>query len=83
MATSLVQRLLSSIADRGRTLLGSVGRAPIDQLCHELVSERGEASGTAIAREITDRYRELNAAQRLRFFEALLAPMAGRSGCGT
>ncbi len=73
MPTNLVQRLLSSIADRGRTLLGSVGRAPIDQLCHELVSERGEASGTAIAREITDRYAELTAPQRTRFFEALLA----------
>jgi len=74
MATNLVQRLLNSIADRGRTLLGGVGRAPIEQLCHDLVSERGEASGTAIAREITDRYRELSPAQRVRFFEALLAP---------
>jgi malonyl-CoA decarboxylase len=72
MATNLVQRLLSSIADRGRTLLGSVGRAPIDQLCHDLVSERGEASGTAIAREITDRYNDLSPPQRTRFFEALL-----------
>jgi malonyl-CoA decarboxylase len=67
-----MRRVLSSIADRGRTFLGSVSCAPIEQLCQDLVSERGEASGTAIAREITDRYRELTAAQRLRFFEGLL-----------
>jgi len=72
MASSLVRFLLSSIADRGRTFLGNLSHAPIDQLCQDLVSERGEASGTAIAREITDRYRELTPAQRLRFFEALL-----------
>jgi malonyl-CoA decarboxylase len=74
MASDLMRRVLSSIADRGRTFLVSVSRAPIEQLCHDLVSERGEASGTAIAREITDRYRELTAAQRLRFFEGLLGP---------
>jgi malonyl-CoA decarboxylase len=72
VASNLVRRVLSSIADRGRTFLGSLSRAPIEQLCQDLVSERGEASGTAIAREITDRYRELTAAQRLRFFEGLL-----------
>jgi malonyl-CoA decarboxylase len=72
MASNLVRRVLSSIADRGRTFLGSISRTPIEQLCLDLISERGEASGTAIAREITDRYRELNSAQRLRFFEGLL-----------
>lgn len=74
MASNLMQRVLSSIADRGRTFLGSLSRSPIDQLCQDLVSERGEASGTAIAREITDRYRDLTAARRLRFFEGLLNP---------
>jgi malonyl-CoA decarboxylase len=72
MAFNLTRRALNSIADRGRTLLASVSCAPIEQLCHDLVTERGEASGTAIAREITDRYRELTGAQRLRFFEGLL-----------
>jgi len=67
-----MRRVLSSIEDRGRTLLASVSYAPIEQLCQDLVSERGEASGRAIAREITDRYCELTAAQRLRFFEGLL-----------
>ncbi len=72
VATDLVRRVLSSIADRGRTFLGGLSRQSLDQLCVDLVSERGEASGTAIAREITDRYRELNAVQRLQFFEHLL-----------
>ena len=72
MASNLVRRVLTSIADRGRTFLGGASHAPIDQLCRDLVSERGEASGTAIAREITDRYGQLNAAQRMRFFEGLL-----------
>jgi malonyl-CoA decarboxylase len=75
VAANLVRRVLSSIADRGRMFLGSVSHAPIEQLCQDLVSERGEASGTAIAREITDRYRQLIPAQRLRFFEGLLSPL--------
>ena len=75
VAANLVRRMLSSIADRGRMFLGSVSHAPIEQLCQDLVSERGEASGTAIAREITDRYRQLIPAQRLRFFEGLLNPL--------
>jgi malonyl-CoA decarboxylase len=74
MASNLMRRVLSSIADCGRTFLGGVSCAPIEQLCQDLVSERGEASGMAIAREITDRYRELTAGQRLRFFEGLLSP---------
>ena len=72
MACNLMRRVLSSIADRGRTFFAGVSCASIEQLCQDLVSERGEASGTAIAREITDRYRELTPEQRLRFFERLL-----------
>jgi malonyl-CoA decarboxylase len=71
-STNLVRRLLHSIADRGRSFLDNLARTPIEKLCRDLVSERGEASGTAIALEITDRYRGLNAADRLRFFEGLL-----------
>jgi malonyl-CoA decarboxylase len=71
-STNLVRRLLLSIADRGRSFLDNLARVPIEKLCRDLVSERGEASGTAIALEITDRYRGLNAADRLRFFEGLL-----------
>ena len=72
VAANLMRRVLSSIADSGRTFLGSIARASLEELCQNLVSEHGEASGTAIAREITDRYRDLTPEQRLRFFEGLL-----------
>src|SRR5437660_1214802 len=70
--------LLTSISGRGGTLLRRAGSseakrdgAELISLCEALVSGRGEASGTAIAREILDRYRHLSDAQRLAFFEAL------------
>jgi malonyl-CoA decarboxylase len=70
--------LLASISERGRTLLrrgGSSGTkrdaSELIQLCDALLSGRGEASGTAIAREVLDRYHDLDEAGRLSFFEAL------------
>jgi malonyl-CoA decarboxylase len=70
--------LLTSISERGRTLLRRVGSsepkqdgAELISLCEALLSGRGEASGTAIAREVLDRYRHLNDAERLAFFETL------------
>jgi malonyl-CoA decarboxylase len=70
--------LLASISERGRTLLrrgGSSGTkrdaSELIQLCDALLSGRGEASGTAIAREVLDRYHDLDEAGRLSFFETL------------
>jgi malonyl-CoA decarboxylase len=70
--------LLTSISERGRTLLRRVGSpeakpdgAELIGLCEALLSGRGEASGTAIAREILDRYHHLDDAERLALFEAL------------
>ncbi|HVB98440.1 MAG TPA: malonyl-CoA decarboxylase family protein [Candidatus Dormibacteraeota bacterium] len=40
-------------------------------LCHRLLSERGEASQTALAQEIIKAYKGMDAAQRLGFFEML------------
>jgi len=40
-------------------------------LCEALLSGRGEASGTAMAREVLDHYRNLDEAGRLSFFETL------------
>jgi malonyl-CoA decarboxylase len=71
-ASNLVQRLVNSIADRGRSFLNSLSRAPVEKLCQDLVSERGQASGTAIALEISNRYRAFGPGERLRFFEGLL-----------
>jgi malonyl-CoA decarboxylase len=70
--------LLASISERGRTLLGRAGspdtkQDPSDliQLCEALLSGRGEASGTAMAREVLDRYHHLDEAGRLSFFREL------------
>ena len=70
--------LLASISERSRTLLGRAGAttekpdaSQLTALCEALLSGRGEASGTAIAREVLDRYHDLDAADRLAFFESL------------
>lgn len=40
-------------------------------LCHRLLSERGEASQTALAQEIINLYKEMSAERRLEFFQML------------
>jgi malonyl-CoA decarboxylase len=78
MNNAFFSDLLSSISERGRTLLRRAGSSEDKQdasdlieLCEALLSGRGEASGTAMAREVLDRYHHLDAAGRLSFFEAL------------
>ncbi|MGA2288277.1 malonyl-CoA decarboxylase [Bradyrhizobium sp.] len=70
--------LLASISERSRTLLRRAGppeakpdASDLIELCEALLSGRGEASGTAMAREVLDRYRDLDGAARLKFFESL------------
>jgi malonyl-CoA decarboxylase len=67
--------LLASISERGRTLLRRAGSSDDKQdasdlieLCEALLSGRGEASGTAMAREVLDRYHHLDETGRLSFF---------------
>jgi malonyl-CoA decarboxylase len=78
MANAFFSDLLATISERGRTLLrrGNSSEAREDaaellELCEALLSGRGEASGTAMAREVLDRYHHLDAAGRLSFFETL------------
>ena len=80
MNTSFFGELLQSISDRGRSLLDIKrerrGDAPARsatfvELCRDLLSGRGEASGVALAREILARYGELTIGPRIAFFEAL------------
>jgi len=78
MANAFFSDLLSTISERGRTLLRRGGSSDDRQdaselleLCQALLSGRGEASGTAMARKVLDRYHHLDAAGRLTFFEAL------------
>jgi malonyl-CoA decarboxylase len=79
MSNDFFSGLLASISERGRTLL-RLAPASVDakqnasdliELCNELLSGRGEASGTAIARGVFDRYHQLDDAGRLTFFETL------------
>src|SRR3978361_2294827 len=78
MSNDFFSGLLGSISERGRTLLRRVGPSDAKQdasdlleLCEALLSGAGEASGTAIAREVLDRYHDLDQAGRISFFETL------------
>jgi malonyl-CoA decarboxylase len=70
--------MLQSIADRSRALIKRERREPahersagLIELCEELLSGRGEASGVALAQEILAQYAELTTGPRIAFFESL------------
>jgi malonyl-CoA decarboxylase len=76
--TTFFSEMLQSIADRGRALILRERREPaheqsagLIELCDDLLSGRGEASGVALAREILARYEDLTIGPRIAFFEAL------------
>src|SRR5215467_3979872 len=80
VTTSFFGDMLQSIAERGRALIERARdrrevaeqlSAGLAQLCDDLLSGRGEASGVALAREILTRYGELTTGPRIAFFEAL------------
>ena len=78
MNTSFFGELLQTISDRGRALLArdrrgeaSAHSESLVELCEDLLSGRGEASGVALAREILTRYATLTIGPRIAFFEAL------------
>ena len=80
MNTSFFGELLQSITERGRALLDRTRErresaeeryTSLVELCEELLSGRGEASGVALAREILSHYAELTSGPRIAFFEAL------------
>jgi malonyl-CoA decarboxylase len=80
MNTSFFGELLQTISERGRALIdrardrrgdAAARSASLVELCEELLSGRGEASGVALAREILTTYAELTVGPRIAFFEAL------------
>jgi len=76
MRPTFVRTLLNSIADAGRELLdlgGGSQRDTLETLCRALLSQRGEASGTALAREVLDAYLAADEAERGAFFGLLEA----------
>jgi len=80
MNVSFFGELLQSISDRGRALIDRARDRRVElsartdslvDLCEELLSRRGEASGVALARDILSRYAELKTGPRVAFFESL------------
>src|SRR6202521_4965845 len=80
MNTSFFGEMLQTISERGRALIersrerrerpGETSES-LAELCEELLSNRGEASGVALAREILAHYADLTTGPRIAFFEAL------------
>ncbi|HEY0527089.1 MAG TPA: malonyl-CoA decarboxylase family protein, partial [Stellaceae bacterium] len=83
---SWVERLWSSIAERGQSEARRAGKSVssldrVKLLADALLSERGEASGAALARELLSGLRSLGVEDRLAFYHFLaegFAPDAAR-----
>src|SRR4030081_457582 len=80
MNTSFFGDMLQTISERGRALIDRARDRRGDaaarshstvELCEELLSGRGEASGVALARALLTIYDELTTGPRIAFFEAL------------
>ena len=75
---SFLSDLMHSITERGRSLVEQApwlsGRRdqPLDVLCNALLSNRGEASGVALASTILDRYEALSSEGKLHFMLMLV-----------
>ncbi|MDA1325883.1 MAG: malonyl-CoA decarboxylase [Proteobacteria bacterium] len=70
-----MSQMVSTIADLGRQYFDrSAGNTVLEdtrRLCHDLLSGRGEASGTALAREVVTLFREMEAPDRVAFLRML------------
>jgi malonyl-CoA decarboxylase len=80
MNSSFFGDLLTTVADQGRALIErararrgapAVRSEGVTELCEELLSGRGEASGVALAGEILTKYAALTTGPRIAFFETL------------
>jgi len=85
MASTFVSQLFNSIADAGRELLdrgtGKSRSHSIEGLCSDLLTQKGEASGMALAREVVEVWETLPENEKLEFLEFLdreLAPDPNR-----
>ncbi|MEO1224890.1 MAG: malonyl-CoA decarboxylase [Pseudomonadota bacterium] len=75
--TSIFWKVIESVSDQGRRLIrlgdgGNVKNASIDRLGRALVSEKGEASGVALAALLIERYGALETSDKQAFFRLLL-----------
>ena len=73
-ATNILSDLVVRITEAGRSLRGvdQTRHIGIETLCEYLVSEKGEATGVAIAHEILTRYETLDDEKKHEFFLTLL-----------
>ncbi|MBL6457721.1 malonyl-CoA decarboxylase [Belnapia sp. T6] len=76
-----LERLWAGIADRGRAYANvpAAGLPPLDRarrLCGAMLSERGEASGAAVARELLESIHALGGEDRAAFFRFLAEEFA-------
>ena len=78
--TSFFGDMLQTIAERGRALIARERRVTSEQrsanlveLCEQLLSGRGEASGVALASDVLARYAALTSGPRIAFFESIAA----------
>ena len=79
-SVTVLGRALTSVISAGREILAKrrpfaeTARGPTESLvalCTELLDHRGEASGLALAQEITEAYKDLTSEQQLAFFKQL------------
>lgn len=74
-ALGWLERLLNTVADHGMELVGLKERGahrPSDsELCHRLVDGMGEASNIALAREILQRWQEMDRARRIELLQVM------------
>lgn len=73
-----ISGFLSAVAHRGRAIIGlsdsdrqKVTSDKIMELCHKLLSSKGEASGIALSFEILSCYQYLSDDEKLNFFQSL------------
>ena len=69
-----LERIMDTVADRGRELLGLREDEMPDSLaglCHRLIAGRGEASNIALAREVLQRFEGLDDTDKTAFFLTL------------
>ena len=76
MRQTLVGQIFNSIADAGRDLLdrgsGKQRNQTIEGVCRDLLTQKGEASGMALAREVVLQWKELDDDERFAFMQFLL-----------
>lgn len=70
-----MSQMVSTIADLGRQYFDRPANKTVledtRRLCHDLLSGRGEASGTALAREVVNLFRDMEGADRVAFLQML------------